>query len=159
MGEALLRLTSVSMTSGLPQFPSSEQLAARPVRFRLDPSGDAYAACRSIEAGTDHTGRPGNVVSHCALIPAVPQARPVDWFFADGWVAPYGPRQVATATPPTALAPPGGWEDTAGWLRADPQRTARIRWIVDVAFSLLLDQQRVLLVAPPARRRRAGRRC
>ncbi|SHI87454.1 hypothetical protein SAMN02745244_01242 [Tessaracoccus bendigoensis DSM 12906] len=146
--KALLALTSVALPVTLPQFPSAWQLATRAVRFRSDPQGSLYAACRSAEAGTDHTGRPGNVVSHCALVEAVDGVRPVDWFFAEGWAAPFGPRQIAETRLPDRLTAPGGWADTARWLRADPGRIARIRWIVDVAFALLLDTRRVLLVAP-----------
>lgn len=148
----LLALTSVSMPAVLPQFPSAGQLAARTVRFRVDPGPDASAACRSIEAGTDHTGRPGNVVSHCALIAPVAEARPVDWYFSPGWVSPYGPRQIADAVPPSELPVPGGWDDTARWLRDDPSRIARIRWIVDAACALLGEGGigRILLISPSA---------
>ncbi|AQP50875.1 GAP1-N2 domain-containing protein [Tessaracoccus flavescens] len=146
----LLALTSVALPSTLPQFPSAEQLAQRTVRFRLDPSEAEYAACRSVEAGTDHTGRPGNVVSHCALIPADDRLRPVDWFFSPGWAMPYGPRQIAETRLPAELPAPSGWAETAAWLRADPARTARIRWIVDVAATVLLDAQRLVLKSPTA---------
>ncbi len=149
-GEALLKLTSVAMPSTLPQFPSAQQLQQRAVRFRIGPLGDGFAACRSVEAGTDHTGRPGNVVSHCAVIDARPTLRPVDWFFSPGWVTPYGSRQVAEAVPPAELPAPRGWEDTAAWLRADPSRTARIRWVVDLALTQLLGQERLVMVGPSA---------
>ena len=145
---ALQELTSVAMPVTLPKFPSADQLAGRAVRFRLDPDGAGYLACRSTEAGTDHTGRPGNVVSHCARIDAVQGVRPVDWFFSPGWVAPFGPREIAEARLPDGLPRPRGWEDTARWVRSDPDRTARIRWIVDVALTVLLDTQRLVLVAP-----------
>lgn len=147
-GEAqrsLLRLTSVALASSLPQFPSAQQLDERTVRFRINPSRDGMDACHSIEAGTDHTGRPGNVVSHCARIPTDKGLRPVDWFFSASWVRPYGPRQIAEARLPDQLNRPDGWAGTAAWLREDPSRAARIGWLVDVTISILLTGQRLVL--------------
>lgn len=145
--KALLPLCSVSMPQTLPQFPSSQELASRAVRFRVDPRPDALLACRSVEAGTDHTGRPGNVISHCALLDGVDAVRPADWFFADGWVEPFGPRQIADAVPPADLTAPSGWAGTAAWLREEPARVARVRWIVDVALTVLLSRGRLVLKA------------
>lgn len=148
--QRLLALTSVSMPAALAQFPSAEQLAARTIRFRIDPGPEGSPACRSVEAGTDHTGRPGNVVSHCALITPIPAARPVDWLFSTSWVTPYGPRQIAEAEPPAEFSPPPGWEATARWLRENPSRIARIRWIVDTFCWLLRAGGRgqIVLVSP-----------
>lgn len=149
-GQALLDLVSVELPSTLPQFPSAEQLQRRAVRFRLDPIGDGYAVARSVEAGTDHTGRPGNVVTHGAVVAKEAGLRPADWFFSPGWLSPYGPRQIAEARLSDALAVPSGWAQTAAWLRAEPARTGRVRWIIDVALSLLMEHQQLLLVAPTA---------
>lgn len=141
----LLRLTSVALASTLPQFPSAQQLEQRTVRFRVTPHAGGLFACHSVEAGTDHTGRPGNVISHCALLPPDPTLRPVDWFFSSGWVRPYGPRQIAETRLPEELPRPDGWAATAAWLREEPSRTARIGWIADVAGMLLLTGQRLVL--------------
>lgn len=144
----LLPLVSVALPHTLPQFPSVQQLAGRAVRFRLDPVGTQYAACHSVEAGSDHTGRPGNVISHCARITAVPGVRPVDWFFSPGWLAPYGPRQIAEAALPAELPAPGGWQESAAWVIAEPGRVARLRWIVDVALEILMRHRLLVLRSP-----------
>lgn len=146
--QRLQALTSVALPSTMPQFPSAQQLAARSVRYRVDPVGTQAFACHSVEAGTDHTGRPGNVVSHGALLPVVASLRPVDWFFSEGWATPYGPRQIADARLASELPAPGGWADTAAWLHADPSRIERLKWIVDVASTILLSTQRLALKAP-----------
>ena len=147
----LVRLATVEMAPTVPQFPSQQDLAGRPVRFRLDFVRGEYAVCRSVEAGTDHTGRPGNVVSHCARIAPVDGVRPVDWFFSPGWLAPFGPRAIADAVLPAELAHAGGWDATAAWLREhDSTRMSRLRWIADVGLELLLQGQRLVLKAPTA---------
>lgn len=146
--DRLQALTSVALPSTMPQFPSAQQLAARSVRFRIDPEEGQAFACRSLEAGTDHTGRPGNVVSHGVLLPSAAGLRPVDWFFSPGWAAPYGPRQIAEAQLSADLPAPEGWAATAAWLREDPGRIERLKWIVDVASAVLLSTQRLVLKAP-----------
>lgn len=147
--QRLVKLASVEMTPTVPQFPSQQDLANRPPRFRLDFVQGEYAACRSVEAGTDHTGRPGNVVSHCARISPVDGVRPVDWFFSPGWLTPFGPRAIAEAVLPAELVPAGGWEATAAWLRQhDSTRLSRLRWIADVGLELLLQGRSLVLKAP-----------
>lgn len=146
--QELLRLVSVWLPVTVPQFPSAQELVSRPPRYRAEAQGATGLAAVSVEAGKDHTGRPGNVVTHAARVPLEPGLRVSDWFFADGWVAPFGPAQIAQASLPPELSRPDGWVGTATWLREDPVRVARLRWIVDVAVTLLLQGQTVVLRAP-----------
>lgn len=146
--EELLRLVSVWLPATMPQFPSAQELASRSPRYRAEAHGDTALAAISVEAGKDHTGRPGNVVTHAARVPLEPRLRASDWFFAGGWVAPFGPMQIAQAVLPPELSRPDGWVGTAAWLREEPTRVARLRWLVDVAVGLLLQGQTVVLRAP-----------
>lgn len=147
--EQLAVLASVYLKQTMPQFPSASDLARRVRRFRSGPAGDETIVCMSAEAGPDHTGRPGNVISHCAAVPVSTGLRPIDWFFSDGWVLPFGAHRVADAALVADLPRPGGWAGTAGWLRADPQRIVRAKSIVSKGVSVLQHAKRPLVVVAP----------
>ena len=92
----------------LPAYPTPDQLERGPRRLayaHLD--GEAAGLWHSVPAGSDATGRPGNVFAHVVLdrTPyAAPQRRPVEWWRSPGWVRPYGAAAVGRAdlgdTPP-----------------------------------------------------------
>ena len=141
----LQKLASVQMPTTMPQFPTADQLATRPRRFRAEPSGDGFAVCMSAEAGVDHTKRPGNVVSHCAWVERSASLRVTDWFDAEGWVLPWGPRQVRDATLPEQLTPPAGWPTVAGFLRSNPEQLQLARWVVSAGVAKLLTRQPLIV--------------
>lgn len=146
--DLLASLASVHLPQTMPQFPSAQDLARRSRRFRSRPMGPEVAICMSVEAGPDHTGRPGNVISHCAAVPLRRDLRTVDWFFSPGWVLPHGAQQVARATLSETVAAPAGWPATAQWLRDDPMRILKARWVVSAAVAVLQRGATLLVVAP-----------
>lgn len=145
--QALSSLASVMLRQTMPQFPSADELSRRVRRFRARPTDGAIACCMSVEAGPDHTGRPGNVISHCALVPGDGKRRTTDWYFAEGWVLPHGPHQVAQASLPDELTHPSGWVATARWLRSEPSRIQRARFVVGAGVRALAERRPLLLVA------------
>ncbi|BBZ36007.1 GAP1-N2 domain-containing protein [Mycolicibacterium confluentis] len=91
----------------LPAYPTSEDLEKGPRRLafgRLDTGAAAY--WHSVPAGSDATGRPGNVFAHVVLDrrPDESPRRPIQWWRSGEWLRPYGPGPVAAAqlapTPP-----------------------------------------------------------
>jgi hypothetical protein len=128
----------------LPAHPTPAELRARPVRFTYRCNEGGGLLCRAVPAGHDATGRPGNVFSHVRMDPelgtANPDAdlnRPVDWWPASGWLAPFGAHEVQDARfddddvpdidPGTVRADvldflftpaPGRWEFLGAWLDA-----------------------------------------
>lgn len=145
--QALTGLASVQLATTMPQFPSSEQLASRPRRFRSQPGpqGTCYVAM-SCEAGSDHTGRPGNVVTHAAVVPTPDTTRSAEWFFANNWVLPFGAREVSKAGLPPELTTSPGWSATSQWLSSDPARLARARWAASKAVEKIFASTPVLFV-------------
>ncbi len=149
--DRLASLASVHLPQTMPQFPSAEQLAARSRRFRARPTTDGgLDLCTSVEAGPDHTGRPGNVISHCVHVALDGSWRSADWIHADGWVLPFGARQLAEVRLPDRLEPPSGWAATAAWLRSDPERIQRARWVVGAGVRMLQRQGRLVVQAATA---------
>ncbi|NLE97505.1 MAG: hypothetical protein GX596_05890 [Propionibacterium sp.] len=147
--DRLSSLASVYLPQTMPQFPSAMDLERRSRRFRSRPLDDGAAVCMSVEAGPDHTGRPGNVISHCAAVEPRADLRTIDWFFSPGWVLPHGAGQVARAELADALEAPSGWSSTADWLRADPMRILKARWVVSAGVAALQgERSRLLIVAP-----------
>lgn len=146
--EKLSSLASVYLPQTMPQFPSAEQLAGRVKRFRARPFNEGLGVCMSVEAGPDHTGRPGNVISHCAQVPYGTGLRPVDWFFSNGWVLPFGAQKVASATLDDELPPPKGWPAVANWLRENHERIQTARWLVSAGVRILQERMQLIVVAP-----------
>lgn len=151
--EALIDGVSVSLPATVPKFPSSTDLAARPVRLRYSPGSGSGAGLwwRSVEAGPDHTQRPGNVFTH-AVASAVPAgSRPADFALAREWLAPFGADQVRDATPSGEFSLP---EDPDGrgiaavlrWLHSASGPSVHwVPWVVDVVIQALLADTRVLM--------------
>ncbi len=88
----------------LPAYPTPEQLERGPRRLtyrRIDERGAGY--WHTVPAGSDSTGRPGNVFAHVVLDrtpDAAPQHRPIQWWRSPQWVCPYGSAAVARAVLP-----------------------------------------------------------
>ncbi|WP_193045212.1 GAP1-N2 domain-containing protein [Mycolicibacterium baixiangningiae] len=94
----------------LPTYPTPEQLEHGPRRLaygRLDRQRAGY--WHTVPAGSDSTGRPGNVFAHALLDRAAGERshRPIEWWRSDGWLCPYGPLAVAAAALPGEPPTPG----------------------------------------------------
>lgn len=150
-----LTLVSDDLPSTLPDFPSRQQLADRPVRFRAfpDPSGSGTVICRSVEAGLDHTRRPGNVFTHAARVPRGEAFRAMDFWFSAAWLSPFGAEQVRLAVPAEELGlPPGaGFSNVAGQFQNE--KLARsLPWMIDALCYSVFARRQVAIVDPdPAR--------
>ncbi|KUI27931.1 hypothetical protein AU195_08110 [Mycobacterium sp. IS-1496] len=94
----------------LPAYPTPEQLDLGPRRLAygtLDRGRAGY--WHTVPAGSDSTGRPGNVFAHALLDRAAGERsdRPIQWWRSDGWLCPYGPHAVSAAALPEEPPPPG----------------------------------------------------
>lgn len=94
----------------MPAYPTPEQLARGPRRLaygRLD--GRRAGFWHTVPAGSDSTGRPGNVFAHAMIdrSAADRSQRPIQWWRSADWLCPYGPTAVAAAGLPAA-APTAG---------------------------------------------------
>lgn len=149
--ERFLTLVSDDLPSTLPDFPSKQQLADRPVRFRVfpDQSGTGAVICRSVEAGLDHTRRPGNVFTHAARVPRGEAIRATDFWFSPDWLSPFGAEQVRLAVPGDELGLPtvAGFADVAVQFRNE--RLARaLPWMIDALCHALFAKRQVAIVEP-----------
>lgn len=101
--------THLEGTMALPRFPTAEQLAEAPRCLQigsLSAASAAVAVWHAAPAGTDITGRPGNVFSHCALIARGPLSpRPIALWRSASWLTPFGAAEVGTAELPEILTP------------------------------------------------------
>lgn len=89
-----------------PDFPTPEQLEQGPRRlaYRDVPGGAGY--WHTFPAGSDSTGRPGNVFAHVLLDRAPethPRCRAIERWRSPHWLQPYGPAAVARAELPADL--------------------------------------------------------
>ena len=96
--------TAFDPVEPLPTYPTPEQLERGPRRLayrRIDERSAGY--WHTVPAGSDSTGRPGNVFAHAVLDrtpDAAPRHRPIQWWRSPQWVCPYGPAAVARAVLP-----------------------------------------------------------
>jgi len=73
---------------------------------RIDDRGSGY--WHTVPAGSDDTGRPGNVFAHTLLDrdpDAAPHHRPIQWWRSPQWLCPYGAAAVARAVLPDEPRP------------------------------------------------------
>jgi hypothetical protein len=133
----------------LPPYPTPEQLDRAPRRLayrRLDRERAAY--WHSVPAGTDSTGRPGNVFAHSMIDRSVegrPQ-RPIEWWRSAGWLSPFGQAAVAAATLPERPPWPAGvvTKDSVLRFALDPHT-----WRLATLFGLLDAVAAALAGGPP----------
>ena len=96
--------TAFDAVDPLPTYPIPEQLERGPRRLayrRIDARSAGY--WHTVPAGSDNTGRPGNVFAHALLDrdpEAVPRYRPIQWWRSRQWLCPYGAAAVARAVLP-----------------------------------------------------------
>ncbi|MUL82873.1 MULTISPECIES: hypothetical protein [unclassified Mycolicibacterium] len=94
-----------------PDFPTSEQLEQGPRRLAYRHLEDGAGYWHTFPAGSDSTGRPGNVFAHVLLDRAPdthPRHRAIERWRSPGWLRPYGATAVARAALPDALPGLGG---------------------------------------------------
>ncbi|BBY18555.1 GAP1-N2 domain-containing protein [Mycolicibacterium litorale] len=121
----------------LPAYPTPEQLERGPRRLaygRLDRHRAGY--WHTVPAGSDSTGRPGNVFAHALLDRAAGERshRPIEWWRSTGWLCPYGPHAVAEAALPGEPPAPGAavTKDSVVRFALDPAA-----WRLATLFGLL----------------------
>ncbi len=150
--QQLLGLVSDDLPGTLPDFPSRQQLADRPVRFRVmpDTSEEFTLICRSIEAGLDHTRRPGNVFTQGAVVTRTGASRAMDYWFSPSWLSPFGAEQVRLAVPADELLLPEGFgfESVAARVRNDHDLLAALPWMIDALVYCVYMGLPVALVDP-----------
>ncbi|MYM20129.1 hypothetical protein GSY69_09155, partial [Brevibacterium sp. 5221] len=92
----------------LPKFLTAEAARGLPVRMRYEPGGEPGTGiyAHAVLAGTDSTGRPGNVYSHVALDrePAGAQ-RPIDFWRSPSFAAPFGVEGILAVPAPEEPQP------------------------------------------------------
>ncbi|ROP64135.1 hypothetical protein [Curtobacterium sp. PhB115] len=143
-------VTAFGAVDPLPQFPTPAQVDGFARRFTYAPTGigSSWAYWHAAQAGSDGTGRPGNVFSHVVLdrlpMSATPTIRPALAWRSD-WLAPFGQQQVVTST---AGGNPVLGEGTVGpgavvAFLSDPST-----WRIGV-FAVLLDAVRDALSGGP----------
>ncbi|ETT25684.1 hypothetical protein RAJCM14343_0533 [Rhodococcus aetherivorans] len=123
----------------MPRFPTVEDIARRPRRLMYARLRDA-AGCywHTVPAGSDASGRPGNVFAHAVLERGAEPGdgvRPIECWRSTDWLVPYGADEVAKAALPATAPGPGGIvdRDAALGFLLDPGT-----WRIGV-FSVLLD--------------------
>ena len=145
---------TVALPVTMPAFPSADDLARRPIRFRaVPPTRDAPALLwRSVEAGKDHTRRPGNVFTHAVALDLAPGQRVVDFYHSPDWLAPFGADQVRDAVPGEGFAPeqsPVG--RLFNWLGGARSRLMpSLPWLVDALLDEVPRGRSIVLVTENA---------
>ncbi|WP_454792038.1 GAP1-N2 domain-containing protein [Mycolicibacterium lutetiense] len=132
----------------LPAYPTPEQLERGPRRLAYRPlDGGAAGYWHSIPAGSDSTGRPGNVFAH-VLLDRQPEAvrRPIEWWRSAQWLRPYGPAAVARAALPPRAPESGAvvTKDSVVAFALDPST-----WRLTTLFGLLDAIVAALAGGPP----------
>lgn len=143
---------TLSLPVTMPDFPTAEQLATRPVRFRyrFDASSGRGYFWRSVEAGKDHTNRPGNVFTHGAAIEPAP-SHPADLANSPDWLEPFRAEQVRAAIPaPELRSSDRDMVDVIfEWFEGDGAASrASVPWLTDAVMSALFADRSVGLVVP-----------
>lgn len=150
--QRLVAGVSVSMPSTVSAFPDSRELFNRPVRFRHrpDPVPGYSLVWRSVEAGRDHTQRPGNVFTHAARLAVGPRSRAIDWYASPAWLSPYGAHEMQSAAPSDDVLPTTpGFSAVASWFHADlGAHSASLPWLVDALMGSLADFRPIALQVP-----------
>ncbi|KZS62973.1 hypothetical protein [Mycobacterium ostraviense] len=104
--------TVLNPVTPIPAFPAAAQLQRIPHRLayrRINRNTACY--WHTVPAGSDHTGRPGNVFVHAMLDREAGKAqgsyRPIELWRSQRWLCPYGGAAVAGAELPAEPPGPG----------------------------------------------------
>lgn len=132
-----------------PDFPTPEQLEQGPRRLAYRHLGDGAGYWHTSPAGSDSTGRPGNVFAHVLLDRAPhthPRSRAIQWWRAPHWLRPYGPAAVARAELPDEVPELGSvvTKDSVVAFALDPGA-----WRLATVFALLDAVAAALAGGPP----------
>jgi hypothetical protein len=87
----------------LPDYPSPKQLENAPRRLAYRRNAETGLYWHSVPAGTDSTGRPGNVFAHTVIDrhpDSPPGLRPIQRWRSPAWLRPYGSAAVCAAQLP-----------------------------------------------------------
>lgn len=133
----------------LPAYPTTEQLERGPRRLayrRLDQHRAGY--WHTAPAGSDSTGRPGNVFAHTVIDRRAGDRgpRPIQWWRSPQWLRPYGAAAVAGAALPQTPPAEGSAVTRAGVIdfALDPGT-----WRLATLFGLLDAVVAALAGGPP----------
>ncbi len=95
-------VTRFDVGDPLPAYPTPDEIARRPARLAYTPLPDEAAGYwHTVDAGTDGTGRPGNVMAHVVLdrnVTTPSSLRPIQLWGSRNWLRPFGAAEVAAAT-------------------------------------------------------------
>ncbi|PXW31298.1 UNVERIFIED_CONTAM: hypothetical protein DES50_10564 [Williamsia faeni] len=95
-------VTKFDVDPPLPQYPTPADIDDRPVRLAYDVIGTgAGVYWHTVAAGTDGSGRPGNVFAHVVFDDAYraqPALRPIELWGSPDWLRPYGAQEVRAIT-------------------------------------------------------------
>lgn len=149
----LVRGRTVSLPQRVTPFVSNAELAARAARWRVVPFGEdrspSVLAWHSVEAGSDSTGRPGNVFTHAAHLDLTRPSRPMDWAFSPDWLRPYGVNEVTEAHLPDTVRLPVVQLPFLAWLHGDTTMAqVSIESAVARAMPAIVERRQVVLVVP-----------
>jgi hypothetical protein len=94
-------VTRFDVGQPLPAYPTQEEISGRPSRLAYAPlTGDSAGYWHTVDAGSDGTGRPGNVMAHVVLdrsVRAPSPLRPIQLWDSPKWLRPFGSTDVAAA--------------------------------------------------------------
>jgi hypothetical protein len=96
-------VTSFDSHMALPRFPTASDVATAPRRFSyIRTASGPGIYWHAVQAGSDSTGRPGNVFSHVTIdrCPGVPEPelRPIEMWRSPDLLAPFGSDEVVAAS-------------------------------------------------------------
>ncbi len=147
----------------MPDFPTPEQLEHGPRRLAYRHLGDGAGYWHTFPAGSDSTGRPGNVFAHVLLDRAPdthPRYRAIQRWRSSHWLQPFGAAAVARAALPGTLPELGNavTKDSvvAFALDAVTWRLATLFALLDAVAAALAGGPPVVLGCGPRMRRRSG---
>ncbi|PZU02167.1 MAG: hypothetical protein DI630_09305 [Gordonia sp. (in: high G+C Gram-positive bacteria)] len=143
----------------LPQYPTPADIESRPARLAYDavrPGVGAY--WHTVDAGTDGSGRPGNVFAHVVFddaFSAQPALRPIELWDSPDWLRPYGPQNVRAARlPGDHLLRAGGVITVDSTLRflldPDVYRLGLYQVLLDAVYDAMTGGRSVVLLTDPA---------
>ncbi|CAM3120784.1 hypothetical protein DFJ75_3454 [Williamsia muralis] len=143
----------------LPQYPTPVDIEGRPARLAYDAIYPAVGAYwHTVDAGTDGSGRPGNVFAHVVFddaFSAQPALRPIELWDSPDWLRPYGPQNVRAARlPGNHLLRPGGVITVNSTLRflldPDVYRLGLYQVLLDAVYDAMTGGRSVVLLTDPA---------
>ncbi|OZF02834.1 hypothetical protein CH302_04375 [Rhodococcus sp. 15-2388-1-1a] len=104
--------TRFDLVPALDRYPTPADIDNRQRRLMYAKVSGGAAYWHTVEAGTDGSGRPGNVFAHVVLDREIdapePPFRPIEVWRSPSWLMPYGPVNTRAATVESAELPEFG---------------------------------------------------